>query len=140
MWLIRAASVLLIAALVQIWIVRRPPYFDRPRTVVAHVGIEDHPLHDVLLLLPEVEPLIPHGAQVTVFHPKDGLAHNDHDAYLTAVGLLPHHFVLPPFTANITVPREELIEWVVAVGSPFTHPAYAPVAGFPHGWLYRLRE
>lgn len=133
------AALLLVAALIYTWIIRRPPYFQLPRTVVDHVGVEEHPLRDVLLLLPDVEPLIPPGAQVTVFHPMDGLAQDDHDAYLTAVGLLPHHFVLPPFTANAANPRHELVEWVVAVGAPFTHPAYAPVASFPQGRLYRLR-
>jgi hypothetical protein len=134
------ASALLVIATLQRYAVRRPPYFAAPRTVFQHVDVRQHPLHGVLVLLPQVEPLIPRGSDVTVFHPKNGETQNDHDTYLTAVGLLPHHNVLPPFTAGPDVPPEQLIEWVVAVGEPFTHPRYAPVAGFPNGWLYRVRR
>ena len=135
-----AASALLAMATVQRYAVRRPPFFAAPRSVFEHVDTRQHPLHAVLVLLPEVEPLIPPGAEVTVFRPKDGQAQDDHDTYLTAVGLLPHHHVLPPFTARRDVPPEQLIEWVVAVGEPFTHPHYVPVAGFPDGWLYQVRR
>ncbi|HEV7922231.1 MAG TPA: hypothetical protein VGR02_15710, partial [Thermoanaerobaculia bacterium] len=57
-----AASILLCAALVQRYAMRRGPYFQKPRTLVEHVDIIDHEARDVLLLLPEVEPLIPKGA------------------------------------------------------------------------------
>ena len=114
------------------------PYFARPRTVVDHVSKHPHETRDVIVLLPEVEPQIPAGATVAVFRPREGKATDDHSSYLTAVGLLPRHQVLPPFTAYERTPRENLVEWVVAVKEPFNHPHYRVVSGFPNGWLYRV--
>lgn len=114
------------------------PYFARPHTIVDHVSKEPHETRDVIVLLPQVEPQIPQGATVAVFRPHDGKATDDHGSYLAAVGLLPHHQVLPPFTAYEVTPRENLAEWVVAVKAPFNHPHYRVVAGFANGWLYRV--
>ena len=136
--LVWSGVVLLAAATVVRLVERGGPYFARPRTVVDHVSKEPHETRDVIVLLPQVEPQIPRGASVAVFRPHDGKATDDHGSYLTAVGLLPHHRVQPPFTAYEVTPRENLVEWVVAVRAPFNHPHYRVVAGFPNGWLYRV--
>ena len=132
-------AVLLSIALVLVYADRRPPYFARPVTVVDHAGVRDHETRAELILLPQVEPMIPPGAEVTVFRPKNGQAWNDNSVYLAAVGLLPHHSVLPPWTAGADLRGDQVVEYVIAIGSPFEHPSYAAVAGFPNGWLYKRR-
>ena len=132
------AVLLLLAAMAWRFEERRPPYFARPQTVVDHVERFDHETRDALLLLPKVAPLLPRGAEVTCFRPKDGQQHPDSPNYLTAVGLLPDQSVFPPFTASTDLPPAQLIEWVIAVREPFTHPAYRAVATFPEGALYRV--
>ena len=125
-------ALLLCVAMIPIYASRRGPYFAEPRTVVDHASVREHETHAALILIPQVEPLIPRGAAVTAFRPKDGKSWNDDGVYLTAVGLLPHHSVMPPWTAGE-------IDYVIAVGAPFDDPSYAPVAGFPNGWLYKRR-
>jgi hypothetical protein len=134
------AVVLLLAAMLWRYAERRPPYFAAPATVVDHVERFEHETHDVLLLIPKIAPLLPRGAEVTCFRPKDGQQHPDSPNYLTAVGLLPQQSVFPPFTAANELPREQLIEWVIAVREPFQHPAYRLVASFPEGALYRVQR
>jgi hypothetical protein len=138
---VSAASLLLVIALLHRYYQRRPPYFAAaaPRTLVEHVDIIDHEARDVLLLLPEVERLIPKGAGVTCFKPVDGKWQYDGVNYLTAVGLLPDHNVLPPFSAG-EGPIEKRVEYVIAVREPFNQPEYAVVAGFPTGYLYKARR
>ena len=118
---------------------RGGPYVQAPRTVVDHVSRQGHETREALILVPQVARLIPRGATVTAFRPQDGRAQNDHPSYLTAVGLLPHHAVLPPFTAFPDTSPRDLAEYVVAIGAPFDHPRYRVVAGFPNGWLYQVR-
>jgi hypothetical protein len=135
---ITTAVVLLLAAMVMRYAERRPPWFAKPATVVDHVERFEHETRDVLLLAPKVAPLIPRGSDVACFRPKDGREHPDSPIYLTAVGLLPNHRVLPPFTAASELARDQLVEWVIAVREPFTHPAYEVVATFPEGKLHRV--
>ncbi|HEV8658530.1 MAG TPA: hypothetical protein VGS96_07860 [Thermoanaerobaculia bacterium] len=132
-------ALLLSVALLQRFYGRGGPYFRRPRTIVDHVDVVKHPTRDALILIPEVEPLLPRGVEVTCFRPKNGHAWSDSDNYLTAVGLLPHQFVLPPFTAASELRGEQVTEYVIAIGEPFEHPSYTPVAGFSSGWLYKRR-
>jgi hypothetical protein len=132
-------ALLLSIALLSVYSARGGPYFERPRTIVDHVEASEHPSRDELILIPQVEPLLPRGAEVTCFRPKNGQAWNDHDSYLIAVGLLPHQFVLPPFTAASDLRGEQVTEYVIAIGAPFEHPSYTPVAGFTNGWLYKRR-
>jgi hypothetical protein len=134
-----AGAVLLSLAAVVRLAGRGAPYFARPRTIVDHAGPREHETRQALILLPEVAPLLPRGAEVTCFRPRDGKAWNDDAVYLASVGLLPHQSVLPPWTAATDLPRGELVEYVIAVGGPFDHPAYVPLAGFPDGWLYKRR-
>lgn len=119
---------------------RGGPYWRRPATVVDHVGPTKHETRDALIALPEIAAVLPRDAHVTVFHPQDG--HEQYDAanFLTAVALMPKQFVQPPFTAGLLVPRDQLVEYVVAIDGPFTHPAYKPVAGFPNAVLYQVQR
>jgi hypothetical protein len=137
---VTAVSLLLLAATVRIYLLRHPPYFAAPRTLVEHVRTHEHEVHRTLLVLREAAPLIPKSAQVTVFRPLNGRVRDDSPNFLTAVGMLPDHDVLPSFTAAHETPREQLVEWVIAIGEPFTNPAYKPVAGFADGWLYRVER
>lgn len=115
------------------------PYFGRSLTVMDHAGLREHETRQVLLLLPKVAPLLPRGATVTCFRPRNGEAWNDDAIYLTAVGLLPRQIVVPPFAAAANLSGHDLAEYVVAVGGRFDHPGYEPVAVFPNGWLYKRR-
>ncbi|HVS33574.1 MAG TPA: hypothetical protein VMS98_19220 [Thermoanaerobaculia bacterium] len=135
-----AATLALCIALLHRYYVRRGPYFEKPRTIVEHVDIIDHEARDVILLAREVAPLIPPGAQVTCFEPVDGKHQYDGINYLSAVGLLPNHQVLPPFAAGEDLSAAEVVEYVIAVREPFDHPAYSVVAGFPTGYLYKARR
>lgn len=134
-------ALLLLAALAARLYTRGGPYFERPQTLVDHVGPQKHPLHDALVLLPKVRPLLPRNAEVTCFRPIDGLApEGDTDNFFAAVGQLPYQTVDPPFTAMQTTPLPELVPWVIAVRDPFVHKDYKEVAGFPEGRLYRVQR
>ncbi len=132
-------SVLLAAALIQRLYAEGPPYLQWPRTVLDHVWEGHHPQRDVLLVVPRIEPLIPRGADVTCFHPRNGEVWMDETTYLVAVGLLPHQNVVPPYAANPDRAAKDLVEYVIAVGERLNHPGYAEVAMVKDGWLYRRR-
>ncbi len=128
-------ALLLCAMLIVRFADRRPPYFAIPVTVLDHVDVRKHELRDALLAIPQAEPLLPRGAEVTAFRPKDGRAWNDDAVYLTAVGLLPRQMVVPPWAAS----GRGGVAYVVAIGGTFDDPSYAPMAGFRGGWLYKRR-
>ena len=136
---IALGALLLTVALIVRLASRGSPYFDWPQTIVDHVAPEPHETRDALLLLPKVAPLIPRGGFVTCFRPEKGRQHFDVPNYFAAVGALPRHTVWPPFVAELGTPRKELVEWVIAVDDPFTHPDYQVVALFPEGRLYQVR-
>ena len=123
------ALLLAIASIVR-YVQRRPPYFAAPETLVDHVGPVEHETREALIVIPQAEPLLPRGAEVTAFRPKNGQTWDDNGIYLAAVGLLPHHSVLPPWS---------LPEYVIAVGKPFENDSYTRVASFAHGALYKRR-
>jgi hypothetical protein len=134
-------ALLLVAALAGRLYTRGGPYFERPQTIVDHVGPGKHEARDALVLLPKVRPLLPRGAEVTCFRPIDGAApEEDTNNFFAAVGQLPHHSVMPPFTAMNDVPRKNLVEYVIAMRVPFTHPDYKEIATFPEGRLYRVQR
>jgi hypothetical protein len=133
------ATLLVCVAGVHLLADRGGPYFATPATVVDHVSRLGHDTRGALRLIPEAARLIPKDATVTAFRPKKGRAWDDHSSYLTAVGLLPYHRVLPPFTAYHETSPEALARYVLAIGEPFDHPRYEVIAGFPAGWLYRVR-
>ena len=134
-------ALLLLAALAGRLYTRGGPYFERPQTLVDHVGRGKHPLHDALVLLLKVRPLLPRNAEVTCFRPVDGWApEGDTDNFFAAVGQLPYQSVQPPFTAMQTTPLPELVPYVIAVRDPFTHQDYKEIAGFPEGRLYQVQR
>jgi hypothetical protein len=135
-----ALALLLVAALAGRLYTRGGPYFERPRTIVDHIGRVAES-RDALVLLPKVRPLLPRGVEVTCFRPVNGaVPAEDTDNFFAAVGQLPYQIVDPPFTAMADVPRANLVEYVVAVGEPFTHPAFKEIAAFPEGRLYRVQR
>jgi hypothetical protein len=138
--LIHAASLLLFAAFLQRLYTRGGPYFERPVTAIDHVGPDKHELRDALIVLPQVAAMLPRDAQVTCFRPRDGQEQYDGANFLTAVGQLPRQMVQPPFVAGLYIPRTELVDYVVAVSEPFTHPAYKVVRQWPEGALYQVER
>ncbi len=134
-------ALLLLAALAGRLYTRGGPYFERPQTIVDHVGPGKHPLHDALVLLPKVRPLLPRGADVTCFRPVDGWApEGDTDNFFAAIGQLPYQNVLPPFTAMQTTKLQDLVPYAIAVREPFTHSDYREIAAFPEGRLYKVQR
>ena len=136
--IVAVATLILLIAFIRRLYTRGGPYFAPPATIVDHVGPNKHETRDALLLLPRVRPLLPRGAQVTCFRPVDGAQNFDMADFFAAVGQLPNQAVLPPFVASLDVSRADLVEYVIAVRDPFTHPAYRVVAEFPEGRLYRV--
>lgn len=136
--IVAASIALLFVAFLYRLTTRGGPYFELPRTIVDHVGPGRHETRDALVLLPRVRRLIPKGATVTCFRPVDGKEQYDATNFLTAVGQLPEQKVLPPFTAALDTPRSSLVNYVIAIRQPFTHPAYRVIAEFPEGRLYEV--
>jgi len=132
------ATLILLIAFIHRLYTRGGPYFARPETIVDHVGPKKHETRDALLLLPKVRPLLPLGAHVTCFRPVNGAQNYDIPNFFAAVGQLPNQFVLPPFVASLDTNRSDLVEYVIAVRDPFTHPSYRVAAEFPEGRLYRV--
>lgn len=132
------AVLVLTAATIRHYAEQGGPFFEVPPTFVEHVGRLAHPSRDAVLLLPKVARFLPRGAEVACFKPVAGAPADDSPNYLTAVGMLPHQKVLPSFTASTDLPRDQLVEYVVAVRDPFLHPYYVPVVSFPEGTLYRV--
>jgi len=135
---VAAATLILLIAFVHRLYTRGGPYFVPPATIMDHVGPDKHETRDALLLLPKVRPLLPRGAQVTCFRPRNGQQNYDLPNFFAAVGQLPNQSVLPPFVASLGSNPSDLVEYVIAVRDPFTHPNYRVVATFPEGRLYRV--
>ena len=136
--IVAAATLILLIAFIHRLSTRGGPYFSRPETIVDHVGPDKHATRDALVLLPKVRPLLPRGALVTCFRPVKGEQDYDMPDFFAAVGQLPDQTVLPPFVASLGSNPSDLVEWVIAVRDPFTHPSYRVVAEFPEGRLYRV--
>jgi hypothetical protein len=118
--------------------------FDTPQTIVEHVERPErevgNPLRAPLLVIPRLAHFLPRGAEVTAFRPLAGHEQYDGPSFLTAIGQLPRNRVLPPFTAGLETPRMQLVEYVIAIDGPFTHPAYRLIAEVPRGRLYRVER
>ena len=136
--IVTGATLILLVAFAHRLYTRGGPYFTVPPTIVDHVGPNKHETRDALLLLPRVRAMLPRGALVTCFRPVNGEQHDDMPNFFAAVGQLPDQTVLPPFVASLGSNPSDLVEWVIAVRDPFTHPAYRVVAEFPEGRLYRV--
>jgi hypothetical protein len=138
--LLFALTLLLTVALVARLGSRGGPYFEWPATLMEHVGPGKHETRDALTLLPKIRDRVPRGATITCVRPIGAGVTDPDDMpdYLVAIGQLPHHRVVPPFFAMLTVPRRALPRFVVAVGPKFDHPYYHLVAEYPEGRLYEL--
>jgi hypothetical protein len=136
--ILAAATLVLLAVFTNRLYSRGGPYTQQPQTIVDHVGRKKHDTRDALVLLPRIRPMLPRGATVTCFRPIGGSENYDMQNFFAAVGQLPDQSVLPPFVAGLKVAPAELVEYVVAIREPFTHPAYRVVAEFPEGRLYKV--
>jgi len=82
-----AACVLLAAATVVRLYRGGGPYFQRPQTIVDHLGPREHEMHRELLKLQSAAKTIPRGARVSVIP-------DDTPHYLAAIAALPDHVVV----------------------------------------------
>jgi len=82
-----AACVLLAAATVVRLKRGGGPYFERPATIVDHLGPREHEVHRELLTLQRVAKSIPCGARVSVIP-------DDTPHYLAAVAMLPGRVIV----------------------------------------------
>lgn len=138
--ILTGATLLMIAVFSQRLYTRGGPYFARPATIVDRVGPTPYEIESTLRLLPKVRPLLPRNATVACFRPIHGEQTYQMDNFFAAVGQLPYQKVIPSFAAAADVPVENLVQYVVAVKDPFTHPRYALVATFPEGRLYQVQR
>ena len=128
--IIYAASVIFAAALMQRFYKLGGPYFRPPLTVQDHVAPTPYPSRDVILLAQRAAELIPRGATVTAIEPAQAPEY-DVTLWLTAVGMMPRHRVVPPDFAAGAPPR-----FVLAVREPFANPAYRLMSELPEGRIY----
>jgi hypothetical protein len=112
------------------------PYFEIPRTIQDHVWPARFPSADAILLCREAEPLLARNAEVTVVAPAQA-PNYDQTHWLTGLGLLPRQHVVAPDLEGNT--RDELTDYVIAIGDPLPHPAYQLVKQFPEGALYEVK-
>jgi len=124
--IVAIATLILLTAYITRLFTRGGPYFERPLTIVDHVGPQRHETRDALVLLPKVRPLLPRGARVTCFQPGNRDTMPD---FFAAVGQLPQQTVVSP--------NGQLPEYVIAVRQPFTNTSYRVMAEFPEGRLYK---
>lgn len=136
-------AVLLLAALSLLTLTARRlhwlggPYFDFfPSTIQDHVWPARFPSADAIVLSRRAEPLLPRGAEVTILAPAQA-PNYDQTHWLTALGMLPRQRAVPPDLDGST--REDLTDFVIAIGDPFPHRAYRVVRQFPEGALYEVR-
>jgi hypothetical protein len=141
--IIVGALLLGVATVARLW-TRGGSFFETPQTIVEHVERPEreigNPLRAPLLVIPRLARFLPRGAEVTCFRPLSGREQYDGPSFLTAIGQLPRNRVLPPFTAALETPRPQLIEYVIAIDGPFTHPAYRLIAEVPRGRLYKVER
>jgi hypothetical protein len=85
--LVAAACVLLAAATIVRLKRGGGPYFERPATIVDHLGPREHEVHREILALQRAAKSLPRGARVSVFP-------DDTPHYLTAIAILPDQVVV----------------------------------------------
>ncbi len=90
---------------------------------------------DVILLSRAAADIVPRGATVTAIQPSQA---PDYDVthYLTAVGMMPRHRVIPP--AFDTQDRGALPQFVLAVREPFSNKHYRLYRELPEGRIYEV--
>ena len=120
------AAALFAAALIHRFYRLGGPYFTPPQTVQDHVAPVPYPSRDVILLARRAAEIVPRGATVTAIEPSQAPNH-DVTLWLTAVGMMPRHRVVPP---------DAHPEYVLAVRTPFANPAYRLITALPEGRIY----
>ena len=133
--IIYVAAVVFAVALVHRYHSLGGPYFEFPKTVQDHVAPTPFASRDVILLARAAAEIIPRGTTVTAIQPSQA---PDYDIthYLTAVGMMPRHRVVPP-TLNATDPKA-LPQYVLAVREPLAHPRYRLFRQIPEGRIYEV--
>ena len=126
-----ASALVFAAALVALFASRGGPYFTKPRTIYDHVSREPHPTIDDILVCRAAEPLLPHGAVVTIVKPSEK-PNYDTTHIDTAEGLLPFQRVVAPA-------ERTRAEYVITIRGALSDPHYRLVATFPEGQLYTRR-
>jgi hypothetical protein len=112
------------------------PYFDFfPPTIQDHVWPGRFPSADAILLCRRAVEVLPRNAEVTVLAPAQA-PNYDQTHWLTGLGLLPRQKAVPPDLEGTT--REDLTDYVIAIGAPFPHPSYRLVTQWPEGALYEV--
>ena len=130
--IVYAATILIGLTVVHAYFTRGGPFFAQPATVMEHAEPSTHYLHPIILTIEDAESSIPRGATVTCFRPADGAMRQDNDCFLPAVGLLPHHRVVP-VDANP--------DFALSIGAPMDDPHYELLARTRlGGWLYVRRH
>jgi hypothetical protein len=124
------AAVIFAAALIHRFHRLGGPYFTMPETVQDHVAPAPYPSRDVILLARRAAEIVPRGATVTAIEPSQA-PNYDVTLWLTAVGMMPRHRVVPP---------EAHPEYVLAVRTPFTNPSYHLITALPEGRIYEANR
>jgi hypothetical protein len=90
---------------------------------------------DVILLSRAAADIVPRGATVTAIQPSQA---PDYDVthYLTAVGTMPRHRVVPPVFD--TPDTAALPQFVLAVREPFSNKRYRLYRELPEGRIYEV--
>ena len=120
------AAALLAAALIHRFYRLGGPYFAFPQTVQDHVAPAPYPSRDVILLARRAAEIVPRGATVTAIEPSQA-PNYDVTLWLTAVGMMPRHRVVPP---------EARPQYVLTVRTPLADPAYRLITELPEGRIY----
>jgi hypothetical protein len=122
--------------LVRLLHARGGPYWERPETILDHVGTDTHHSRDAIRLIRRAEMFVPTGTSLTVLVPAQA-PHYDYTHHLLASGLLPHHEVRHPSLAA----HETRLwpDYLIAIESPLVHPGYRLVMEWPEGRLYQRR-
>lgn len=131
----RAGIVLIAAAVLAAALVHRfyhlgGPYFDIPETVQDHVNATPYPSRDAIVMCRRGALLIPRDAVVTVILPSQA-PNYDPTLYFSAVGMMPHHRIVPPYFEAKEPPK-----WVITVREPLQRAEYRQHAEFPEGFIY----
>lgn len=130
----RTAIVWIAAAIFAVALIHRfyrlgGPYFTFPETVQDHVAPVPYPSRDVILLADRAANIIPRGATVTAIEPSQA-PNYDVTHWLTAVGMMPRHRVVPPEFDKAPP------QYVLAVRTPFANPSYRLITELPEGRIY----
>lgn len=129
--LVYAAAIAFAAATIHRFHWLGGPYLDFfPETIQDHVWPARFPSRDAIVLSRRAEPLLPRGAKVTILKPAEA-PNYDQTHWLTGLGMLPRQH---PVAQKI---EETNPEFVIAIHEEFVHPAYAKIATFPEGALYK---